>query len=166
MSVRSKNQGGFRITGWHVLGALLAFFGAVMVVNVAMVWAALSTFGGAESRSSYKAGLEFAREMERAGEQSALAWSVDASVTGTTGARQLTVEARDQTGEPVAGLDAHAAFAHLADSRRDRAAELVETTPGRYVGAIDLPDGVWTLNLELGIDGTVRYRSRNRVNVR
>lgn len=91
MTPNQPRTEGFRITGWHVFGALVAFFGAVMVVNVAMVWAALSTFGGVETPSSYRAGLEFSREMDRAAAQKALGWAVTADLTGDAEGRRLLV---------------------------------------------------------------------------
>jgi len=157
---------GFRITGWHVLGSLLAFFGAVMVVNVVMVWAALSTFGGVETSSSYKAGLEFTDEMERAAAQRGLGWTVNAELAGNAAQRIVSVDATDATGNSVAGLAAEATFAHPADERQDRQVILFETAPGRYEGDTDVPDGVWSLRLAFSQDGEVLYRSRNRVTLR
>lgn len=57
-------------------------------------------------------------------------------------------------------------FAHLVDARQDRPAALVETAPGRYEGGVTLPDGVWSLHLDLSRSGEVVYRSRNRLSVR
>ena len=96
-SAPTANEGGFRITGWHVLWTLIAFFGAVMVVNGFMMWAALTTFGGVETPSSYKAGLEFTDEMDRVHTQDALHWSVDAHVEGSPEARTVIIEVGDAT---------------------------------------------------------------------
>lgn len=157
---------GFRITGWHVLGSLLAFFGAVMVVNVVMVWAALSTFGGVETPSSYNAGLEFTNEMDRAAAQRALGWTVDAELAGNAAKRTVSIDATDATGNSVSGLSAEATFAHPADERQDRQVMLFEVAPGRYEGEADVPDGIWSLRLAFNRDGEVLYRSRNRVTLR
>jgi nitrogen fixation protein FixH len=42
-----------------VLAMLIGFFGLVIAVNLVMVRAALSTFGGVDTPSSYQAGLHF-----------------------------------------------------------------------------------------------------------
>ena len=51
----------------HVLYLLLGFFGMIFVVNVVLVDAAISTFGGVETPSPYKAGLAFEQEVAAAG---------------------------------------------------------------------------------------------------
>ena len=51
------------LTGGKVLLWLVAFFGVVFVVNGVLVRAAISTFGGVETLSSYKAGLQFEQEV-------------------------------------------------------------------------------------------------------
>ena len=59
---------------------LVAFFGLVMVVNVVMVKAAISTFGGVDTQSSYQAGLAFKAEEAAAAAQNARDWPVDATL--------------------------------------------------------------------------------------
>ena len=53
-----------QLTGRTVLVWLVAFFGVVFAVNAVMIHAAISTFGGVETASSYKAGLAFEQEVE------------------------------------------------------------------------------------------------------
>ena len=50
------------LTGRTVLFCLIGFFSVVAGVNAVMIRAAVSTFGGVETSSSYQAGLAFARE--------------------------------------------------------------------------------------------------------
>src|SRR5262245_30122302 len=73
-----KETGEFQVTGRMVLAALLGFFGLVAGVNAAMIYAAVSTFGGVETESSYRAGLAFAREAATVAAQDARHWSVTA----------------------------------------------------------------------------------------
>ncbi len=160
-----------RITGWHVLIALLAFFGAVTAVNIVMIRYAVSTFGGVETPSSYRAGLDFTAEQERSARQDALGWTVDATLgdpVAVSAERSLTIEVRDQTAEPISGLAAVAVFAHPVDARRDMTVELDETDIGDYAGRVALSPGVWSLRLELSRSGEPEpvFRSRNRVTVR
>ena len=50
----SKHRSGPReVTGRHVLLSLVSFFGVVFAINGALVRAAISTFGGVETASSY-----------------------------------------------------------------------------------------------------------------
>jgi FixH len=46
----------YQITGLMVLGFMIAFFAIIVGVNVFMAHAAISTFGGVETASSYHAG--------------------------------------------------------------------------------------------------------------
>lgn len=152
-----------RITGWHVLTALLLFFGLVTVVNIFMIRAAISTFGGVETRSSYQAGLDFKTNKARAAEQDALNWTVDASLDGEADARTIAVGVADASGGAVGGLDVEARFAHPTDERLDRAFALDETAMGAYSAGFDLPAGAWSLDLTLSSDGVTKFRSKNRV---
>ena len=65
-----------------MLVGLVAFFAAVAGVNAIMIWAAVSTFGGVETESSYQAGLAFAQETAAVAAQDALHWQVKAKVSG------------------------------------------------------------------------------------
>ena len=49
-----------------MLVCLVAFFGVVAAVNAVHDPAAVSTFGGVETESSYQAGLAFSREIAAA----------------------------------------------------------------------------------------------------
>src|SRR5208337_3330910 len=64
------------LTGGKVLLWLVAFFGVVFAVNGVLVHAAISTFGGVETLSSYKAGLQFEQEAGLAQRQDAPHWQV------------------------------------------------------------------------------------------
>ena len=55
-----------------MLIALVVFFGVVAGVNGIMIRAAVTTFGGVETGSSYQAGLAFERELAAAQAQNAL----------------------------------------------------------------------------------------------
>src|SRR3569833_886137 len=89
------------LTGRAVLLWLLAFFGVVFAVNGIMVKAATSTFGGVESQSSYKAGLQFGQEASRAHTQAELHWQVEGHVArNAAGAASLDICVQDSAGKP------------------------------------------------------------------
>ena len=89
-----------------MLVGLVAFFAAVAGVNAIMIWAAVSTFGGVETESSYQAGLVFARETAAVAAQDALHWQVKAKVSGAAAATLVEVVAADAADRPVSGLQA------------------------------------------------------------
>jgi len=152
------------VTGRTVLVCLLAFFAVVAGVNGVMIRAAVSTFGGVETESSYKAGLAFAREAAEAREQDALHWRVDAKLLELAhGEKRLLVEARDAAGRPLHGLSAFARLVHPVNRQADRVVALQETQAGQFGGTADAPAGQWDLILELSRDGSRVFRSRNRI---
>jgi nitrogen fixation protein FixH len=152
------------VTGRTVLVWLVAFFGIVAAVNVVMIRAAVSTFGGLETESSYQAGLAFAREAADAHAQNALHWHVDARLTPVRdGASDIVIDARDADGRPLAGLAATARLVHPADQRDDHVMTLRQTSPGEFRGITPAAAGQWDLVIELARDDARVFRSKNRV---
>ena len=101
MSTHRKTR---ELTGKHVLFCLLGFFGVVFAVNGVLVKAAISTFGGVETSSSYKAGLMFEQEVARAGQQDELHWQVVGKLArDKAGEAVLDISARDAKGVPLTG---------------------------------------------------------------
>jgi nitrogen fixation protein FixH len=162
-----RGSGGKRrrkeVTGWTVFVCLVAFFAVVAGVNAIMIRAAVSTFGGVETESSYKAGLAFSRELAAAKAQDSRHWDVRAVVTpGQTG-RLIEVTARDADGRLLAGLTALARFSHPADRRADMVLDMLEAGSGRFVAMAEPAAGQWDLVIELLRDGERVFRSRSRV---
>ncbi len=155
------------VTGWTVLVYLVAFFGVVAAVNGVMIKAAISTFGGLETESSYQAGLAFEREAAQARAQDALHWQVDAAISPVRdGVARLVFDARDAAGRPLHGLAAAARLVHPEDARDDHLILLEETQRGEFRGATAAAAGQWDLVLELSRDGVRLFRSKNRVALR
>ena len=97
------------VTGRTVFVCLVAFFGVIAAANAVMIRAAVSTFGGLETESSYQAGLAFEREAAQARAQDSLHWQVDARLAPLRGgAATLVIDARDAAGAPLHGLIAAA----------------------------------------------------------
>src|SRR5262245_23816469 len=152
------------VTGRTVLVWLVAFFAIVALVNVAMIRAAVSTYGGVETESSYQAGLAFARESADARAQNALHWRVDARLSPVRGgATDIVIDARAADGRPLAGLAATARLVHPADQRDDHVMALRATGPGEFRGVTSAAAGQWDLVIELARGEARVFRSKNRV---
>jgi nitrogen fixation protein FixH len=152
------------ITGRMVFGLLVGFFAIVIGVNGLMIHEAISTFGGLETESSYRAGQLFEREVEMAKAQDAQHWKVDAKVTtADDGGAALDIGARDAAGLPLAGMDASARFERPTDRRLDRPVAVSEEAPGRFRGRARISSGQWDLVIELSRGGERLFRSRNRI---
>lgn len=152
-----------RLTGRMVLLYLIAFFGVVMSVNGVMIYEALSTMTGVETDSAYQAGRMFERDVAMAKAQDSRRWRVDARVTPLSSGARLEVTARDEAGRPLTGMQASAAFQRPTDRRFDRDIELVEDSPGRFQGSVEIIAGQWDVVIEISRHGEQLFRSKNRV---
>src|SRR5262245_53259742 len=159
----TKGSTEFHLTGRMVLAGLVAFFGLVAGVNATMIYAAISTFGGVETESSYRAGLAFAREAATVEAQDARHWTVTANAVVKDNATVLEVTARDASGQPITNLAAIATLVHPTDRRADHAVPLVSDRAGRFRGATVATAGQWDLVIELSRDDERLFRSKNRV---
>jgi nitrogen fixation protein FixH len=155
------------LTGRHVLQWLVAFFGIVFAVNGVLVRAAISTFGGVETLSSYRAGLQFEQEVGLVQRQDALHWQVTGKIArDSAGVAVLDVTARDAQGAPLSGLTADARLAHPADDRLDRVIAVRSVAGGVFHGAAEAQPGQWELIVDLYRGDQRVFRSRSRVSLR
>ena len=155
------------LTGRHVLQWLVAFFGIVFAVNGVLVRAAISTFGGVETLSSYRAGLQFEQEVGLVQRQDALHWQVTGKLArDSAGVAVLDVTARDEQGAPLSGLTADARLAHPADDRLDRVIAVRSVAGGVFHGAAEAQPGQWELIVDLYRGDQRVFRSRSRVSLR
>lgn len=152
------------ITGRFVLVCLLSFFATIIAVNLVMARYAVTTFGGVETASSYKAGLAFKGEEQAAERQAERHWNVAAEFQDLGGdGRVLTIIARDAKGNPLTGLSAAARLSHPTDARRDVSVPLRDLGTGRYGVSLDAPAGQWDLVIDLSQGEDRLFRSKNRV---
>jgi len=152
------------VTGRTVLIWLVCFFGAVFVINGVMIKAATSTFGGVETASSYKAGLQFKQEVAAAEQQDARHWKIDGSLKRNgAGDAVLDFAARDEAGAPLTGLTAEVRLVHPADARLDHAIKVDRIGAGQFRGEAAVPRGQWELLVDLYRDDARVFRSRSRV---
>ena len=150
------------LTGFKVLMCLFGFFGVIFAVNAYMVRAAVTSFGGVETESSYKAGLAFTQEANAATAQAARHWKVDAHLEPG----RLDIAARDAQGQPLTGLDLTVALHHPTDRRFDEELEATPTGAGTWRASPAEAPGQWDLVIELSRKGERLFRSTNRVIVK
>jgi nitrogen fixation protein FixH len=167
MSPNRKRKQRGELTGTKVLVWLLLFFGVVFAVNGVMVRAAISTFGGVETKSSYQAGLKFGQDVATAQRQDALHWQVGGKLArDASGVANLDVTARDVKGAPLSGLTADARLAHPADERLDHAIPLQPKAAGIFHGSAEAQPGQWDLIIDLYRGDTRVFRSQSRVTLK
>jgi len=135
---------GFRITGWHVLGGVIAFFAVVIAVDVVFTVLALRTFPGQVSVTPYEDGLLYNKRIAQVEAQAALGWR--ASAKAEPGVVVLSLQ--DAQGQPLRGLAVTGKLERPATEAGRRTPRFVETVPGRYEGATGAIDGAWDLTAE------------------
>ena len=135
----------FRIRGWHVLAAVLAFFGAVIAVNAAFVVVAVGSFPGEDVRRSYLQGLRFNDTLAERRAQSALGWRAEAGF----GAGGVEVSLRDANGVPIEGATIEATLQRPTQAALDRPLTFTSVGAGRYVAPVEaLETGRWRLRAQ------------------
>ena len=140
-----EGESKFRLKGWHVLAAFVAFFGVVFTVNAIFITVALDTFPGEETRRSYVQGLAYNDVLAERQAQAALGWSAVTNLTPT----QVLVAVNDADGAPVSNLQFTGTLQHPANMQLDRTLAFEELRPGVYAAGVqDLEDGLWTLSAE------------------
>ncbi|MCA0400723.1 MAG: FixH family protein [Proteobacteria bacterium] len=155
-----------KITGTHVLVALVAFFAVIFAVNMVMMTLALRTMPGIEVKSAYEASQRFNRELEAAQAQDQLGWQVDV-VTARLKSGVLGVELRDKTGAPLGGLEVFARIERPTDAKLDQRIKLFVEGPGRYGAEFPpLATGQWLLTIEARQGGARRFLSQRKVLLR
>jgi nitrogen fixation protein FixH len=155
------------VTGRTVFICLVGFFAVITGINAIMITVAVTTFGGVETESTYKAGLAFSRDMAAVRAQDALRWRVSTRVSPLhEGAAQFDLTVSDAAGRPVTGLEARIRFAHPTDRRRDVVFTAIEDRPGHFRGASPLSPGQRDLVVELAQGSEPMFRSKSRLVLR
>lgn len=154
-----------RLTGRMVFLMFVAFFGVIFAVNALMLTLALDTMPGLTTASSYQASQRFNRDLAAARERDARGWAVEARADrDPAGFAAVTVSLRDQAGAPVEGVSLAARLEHPARRALDRTLDMARTGTGLYAGTVaDVTSGAHDLVVEVRRDGTVLFRSRNRI---
>ena len=136
----------FEIRGWHVLAGILAFFGAVIAVNVYFAVAAVTTFPGEDVTHPYIQGLEYNRTIAERRAQQAMGWQATAGLEGAAAQALLVLDLRQRDSAPLDGAHLDGVLRWPTDSHRDRALTFEQQGPGRYVAHLGaLNEGDWDL---------------------
>jgi len=158
-------DGGFRLTGRHVLAILVGVFLFVAAVNAVMIWKALGSFPGVVTESSYRDSQHFNRSIAAAHEQAARGWKVDLqAVRRPDGRAVIRLEAKDAEGRPISGVAFRAVLQHPANRALDHVVPLaaVAGSSGVFEGtATEVSEGKWGLEVEGDSDKGRVFLSQN-----
>ena len=152
------------IRGVHVLWALIAFFAAIIAINVAFSIVAIRTFPGEDVRRSYVQGLAYNDTLAARRAQAALGWRASAELARARGgAAQLDLRVVDRDGRAIAGLVFTGALRRPLAAQEDHPLQFEEIEAGHYRARLDAPaPGQWELRAAARRDD-VRFELTRRV---
>ena len=136
----------FRLGGFHVLAGMLAFFIAVIAVNVAFAVIAVRSFPGEDVRRSYLQGLNYNDTLAARRAQAALGWVARAALVQHENAAAVEIVLSDASGAAISAATLTGEMRRPATAQFDRTLQFERVGDGRYrafVGAIE--PGVWRL---------------------
>lgn len=164
-----RTPDGFEIKGWHVLAAMLVFFGTIFAVNGVFLYQALSTHTGVIATEPYRKGLGYNDRIAFERQMTGRGWSETLALSDSRDA--VTLELSDKYGRPVSGLRVQGFIGRPSTQQEDTPLALAETAPGTGLYRATVPaleSGAWMIDLEateLAADGTEQpvYRMRKRL---
>jgi nitrogen fixation protein FixH len=135
----------FRVTGWHVLTGVTAFFILVAGLDVWFATLAYRSFPGEDAKDPYEAGIAYNRTLARRAAEVRLGWVVtDEKLADGVALRPL-----DAHGQPVTGLIVTAALVRPATEADRRLISLKEVSPGLYEARGLNLAGAWDMTATL-----------------
>lgn len=150
------------LQGRHVLYALFAFFGAMLIANGIFLYYALATFGGGDTSDPYRKGLHYNATLAEAAKQAERGWA--AKLAYDKG--RIALQLRDRQDQPVRGVRIGGRVGRPATDRQDVSIELKESEPGSYTAELDLAPGQWVVQLhsnDVSSAGDPTYRLKQRL---
>ncbi len=135
------------LTGRHVLLALIAFFGVIIVANTIFITLAVKSFPGESEKKSYMQGLRYNDVLAERATQSALGWN--AAVTRIKLAETggfVEISMLDGNGDELLHLNIEGALKRPAHDGEDSDLAFEELGGGAYrARTMVLTAGAWDL---------------------
>ncbi len=129
-----------------------AFFAVVLMVNGTMIWIALSSWTGLETKNHYLKGVDYNQTLQDVRTQESLGWNVQSSIApvvspdGPPGRFDVVLVLTDPADTAISGARVEVRLERPTHHGIDVRATLTESAPGRYAGQVDVPAaGQWNL---------------------
>lgn len=164
MAVDTVNQ---KPKGSRIPLLFFAFFGVVFLANGIMIYVAMSSWTGLETKNHYLKGLNYNAALEGAAEQASRGWTTNVELLDRAGlTARLVVVLEKPDGNPVVGADFDVELLRPTHMGYDQAVTLSEVEPGRYESMVRFPlAGQWDIRQSVHHkDGT--YQAVERVMVK
>ncbi|HAJ46875.1 MAG TPA: hypothetical protein DCL54_09880, partial [Alphaproteobacteria bacterium] len=142
------------LTGWHVLGMLLAFFTVTIGVNVVFISAALRSSTGEYQKKSYLQGLAYNDVIADRQRQVARGWTAEYSAKRAGDTALIEVLIKDVNGSPIEGLSVTGALKRPVQAEMDRTLTFASLADGVYRATVDsAAAGQWRLTFDAQTPG-------------
>ena len=164
-SSSDRPDGGWRLTGRHVLYAFLGFFGCILLVNGVFVYFALDTWTGLTNKQAYVDGLDYNSQLAAGAEQRALGWQVAVTAApAEEGAWRINARFVDAGGQPIEGLSVSAALLRPTREGMDQDLVLQRVAAGDYAAAfVPAAPGNWDAVVVAERRGETVFRREQRL---
>ncbi|MDW3207376.1 MAG: FixH family protein [Alphaproteobacteria bacterium] len=142
-----------------------AFFAVVIAANATMIWIALSSWTGLETRNHYLKGVDYNSTLRDVQAQDALGWSVASKIlpTDRPGRFRIDVTLADDGAAPIVGAKVVVRLERPTHHGVDIRTDLMELSNGRYGATVDIPiAGQWNVR-RLVWFGTETHQTVERV---
>lgn len=131
------------LTGWHVLGCLLVFFGVTVAVNIYFTVVAVTSFRGEDVPRSYRQGLEYNQTLDARDVQTQMGWRAKVNVTQND--TNLLVRIENKDGVAPAGVTVIGRMRHRTDTDLDVVVDFIPRGQGIFVADVSRLSGEYTL---------------------
>lgn len=125
------------------------FFAVVLAANATMIWIALDSWTGLETRNHYLKGRDYNETLADVRAQEALGWTVSSEVVpagGGAGRFAVTMTLTDASGQPLTADRVAVRLERPTHHGIDVAGDLTAVAPGVYSGEFSVPKpGQWSL---------------------
>ena len=146
----------FRLTGWHVLAMLVAFFGVIFAVNGVFVYYSQVSWTGLLPGNGYEASIKYNKEAARLRAMLAKGWRTKVLVPKDG---RIIIALTDKSGEPVTSLKVTARVMRPVGTQDDQALTFTEKGLGRYVADTALATGAWRMDARFTRKGELQWRA-------
>lgn len=154
----------FTLNGWHVLVALLSFFGVVILANAIFITMAIRSFPGEQEKKSYLQGLAFNDRIAERTEQEALGWTATInSGRAEDDSADVTLVFLSASSTPISGLSVSGVLARPASDEFDTPLAFEEVEPGTYRAVAAADPGAWRLDVQATSERGERFTLEKRL---
>jgi nitrogen fixation protein FixH len=149
-------------TGGHMLVLMIAFFGVIISVNLALATFARSSWTGMIVDNSYVASQHFNERAAEGRAQAALGWSGTLEI----GAEGMSYRLVDRAGAPILPRAVKVSLRRPAYAAEDQTIELAPTGEGAFAWEKAVRDGIWIVEVHADAGLAATYREVRRITVR